>query len=165
MYEGGIRVPFIVRGPKIAPGSVCSTPVTGLDLFPTIAELAGYQQSLPEVLDDGSITGVLFNEGQGDVERHMPFLIFHQAVARRPESALILGDYRLVKDWKDDKVELFDLSEEQIEQRDISMLEPDKTAELHAKLSGFLAEVGAETRNTGTNNQVYKRATSGFKQP
>lgn len=165
VYEGGIRVPFIVRGPKIAAGSVCSAPVTGLDLFPTIAELADYQQSLPEVLDGGSITGVLFNEGQGDVERGMPFLIFHQAVARSPESALIFGDYKLVKDWTGDKVELFDLSEEQIEQRDISMLKPDKTAELYALLTGFLAEVGAETRKTGTKKQAYERATSGFKQP
>ena len=48
VYEGGIRVPFIVCGPGVEAGAVSRTPVTGLDIFPTVAELAGYRPTLPK---------------------------------------------------------------------------------------------------------------------
>lgn len=47
LYEGGIRVPFIVTGPGVKSGSVSRVPVTGLDLFPTFADFAGYREKLP----------------------------------------------------------------------------------------------------------------------
>ena len=100
MYEGGLRVPFMAIGPGIQAGSVSRVPVTGLDLFPTIAELAGYGKSLPSSLDGGSLTEVLRNRGHGTVSRQHPFLIFHQAVTRTPQTALMQGDYKLVKTWQ-----------------------------------------------------------------
>ncbi|MCA9195693.1 MAG: sulfatase-like hydrolase/transferase, partial [Planctomycetales bacterium] len=46
MYEGGLRVPFIVLGPGIKAGSVSTVPVTGTDILPTLADLAGYAGQL-----------------------------------------------------------------------------------------------------------------------
>ena len=77
MYEGGIRVPFAVVGPKIPHDSVCRVPVTGLDIFPTLAELAGYSEPLPDNIDGGSMVPLLHNQGQGSIIRKEPFLIFH----------------------------------------------------------------------------------------
>ena len=146
MYEGGLRVPFIVIGPGVTPGSVSKIPVTGLDILPTIADLAGYEEILPDSLDGGSMTNILFNGGAGDVRRKRPFLLFHHAVQRKPQTALILGQFKLVKTWQDNKLELFDLSKSRSEDNDLSMQLTDKTRELHSYMLAFLEEVNAETR-------------------
>ena len=158
MYEGGIRVPFIVKGPGIKTHTISRVPVTGLDIFPTIAELAGYDKPLPGALDGGSLTSVLFNKGPGDVKRNKPFLFFHHAVARTGQSALIQGDYKLVKTWKNNQLELFDLSKSAGEDNDLAMKVPAKTKELHELMVGFLDEVNAETRKIGSKSDVYKNA-------
>ena len=158
VYEGGIRVPFIVRGPGVEAETVSHVPVTGLDIFPTIAQLAGYQPTLPKALDGGSMTPVMFHGGRGKVARHKPFLFFHQAVARSAETALILGDDKLVKTWAKDQLELFDLSPGPDEERDLSASQPDKVRELHELMITFLDEVDAETRKTGSKNEVYEKA-------
>jgi len=148
MYEGGLRVPFIVIGPTVQPGSVSRTAVTGLDIFPTIAELAGYAKPLPEALDGGSMTDVLSNGGQGEVSRNRPFLLFHHALDREAQTALILGDYKLVKTWKDNQLELFDLSKDIGEEEDLSARLPDKTEELHGMMVDFLTESKTATHST-----------------
>ena len=73
-YEGGIRVPFIALGPGVKPNSVCTVPVTGVDILPTFAELAGYPDPLPDNIDGGSIRQLLHNDGQGTVKRASRFL-------------------------------------------------------------------------------------------
>ncbi len=160
VYEGGIRVPFIVSGPGVAEGMVSSVPVTGLDIFPTVAHLAGYKQSLPEALDGGNLTPVIHNGGKGRVKRNYPFLIFHQAVARDAETSLILGNYKLVKTWDNDRLELFDLSKDVGEANDLSKKNPKKAYELHTHMVNFLNEVGAETRKVGSKAEVYENAKS-----
>ena len=72
MYEGGIRVPFLVAGPGIKSGSVNRTPVTGLDILPTLADLAGYPEDLPATVDGGSLRDVL--HGGTAVSRERDFL-------------------------------------------------------------------------------------------
>lgn len=145
MYEGGIRVPFVVIGPNVEAGSVSRVAVTGLDIFPTIAELAGYSAPLPDAIDGGSMTEVLFNQGQGAVSRNKPFLFFHQAIDRVAQTALIQENYKLVKTWKDDELELFDLSTNVSEEQDLSAQMPQKTQELHASMVDFLTQTNAAT--------------------
>ena len=153
MYEGGLRVPFIVIGPGVTPGSVSKIPVTGLDIMPTIADLAGYEEALPDSLDGGSMANVLFNQGTGNIRRKQPFLFFHHAVQREPQTALILGTYKLVKTWQENKLELFDLSRNPSEDNDLSMQFGDKTRELHSYMLTFLEEVNAETRKTSSKKK------------
>ena len=147
-YEGGIRVPFIALGPGIEPGSVCDVPVSGVDFLPTFADLAGYSDKLPSNIDGGSLRSVFKNGNAGKVERPKPFLVYHQAVDRSAASAIRLGDYKLVKTWKSNQLELFDLSKDISEENDLSQRMPSKTQELHQKLNDYLTEVGAETRRT-----------------
>lgn len=148
MYEGGIRVPFFVAGPGIEPGSVSGTPVTGLDILPTLADLSGHGiAGLPDTVDGGSLRRVL--EGQSEtVERQRDYLVFHQAVGRRAQSALRLGRWKLVKTWANDLLELFDLSRDVGETRNVAKEHARQTERLDALLTGFLEEVGAETRKT-----------------
>ncbi len=148
MYEGGLRVPFIVLGPGVKAGSVSTVPVTGTDILPTLADLTGDTDQLPGNIDGGSIRTVLHNGGVGNVQRPSPFLVFHQAVDRDPQSAIRLGDYKLVKTWSKNRLELFDLSRDLSESDDLSTVMPDKTSELHNLLTNYLHEVQAETRRT-----------------
>lgn len=148
MYEGGIRVPFIACGPNIKAGSTSRVAVTGLDLFPTMAELAGYREPLPQSLDGGSLTTVLKGDGAGKVERNQPFLLFHQAVNRKAKSAIIQGDYKLVKIWSFGTVELFNLADDIGEANNLAKTMPEKRDQLHKQLIGFLDQVGAETAQT-----------------
>ena len=148
MYEGGIRVPFFAVGPGVKAGSVSTVPVTGLDFLPTMAELAGYQPTLPATIDGGSITSVLRNAGVGDVKRQRPYLIFHQAVDRNAQSALRWGNLKLVKTWKTGKLELFDLSKDLSEANYLSAKLPEKTKELDRTLTAFLTQVKATTVQT-----------------
>lgn len=148
MYEGGIRVPFIVAGPKVQQNSYSHVPITGLDILPTLADLAGYDENLPEVLDGGSITSVMHNDGKGAVKRNRPYLIFHHAVDRKAQSAIRKGDYKLVKTWRTNQLELFDLAKDVSEENDLSKKLPELVKELDSELVAFLDEVGAETRKT-----------------
>ncbi|MFT4613981.1 MAG: arylsulfatase A [Bacteroidia bacterium] len=110
LYEGGIRVPLIVVGPGVTTGALSKDPVTGLDILPTPADLAGYKEPLPDDIDGGSIRGVLQNNGVETVAHNLPFLIFLQAGDRRPITALIAGDFKLMKREDCAAAELFDLS-------------------------------------------------------
>ena len=149
MYEGGLRVPFMVLGPGIEAGAISRVPVTGLDLFPTMAELAGFDGVLPEILDGGSMLSVLRESGKGTVERRQPFLIFHQAGARVAQSALRQGDFKIVKHWAENRVELFNLKEDLAEKQNLAAENPTRCNEMERSLDQFLESVGALTeRNT-----------------
>ncbi|QDT11441.1 sulfatase [Planctomycetes bacterium K23_9] len=154
MYEGGIRVPFIVSGPGIQAGSISHVPVSGVDLLPTITDLAG-QQLQHDQLDGGSLKSLL--NGQSEiVKRNNDFLIFHQAVTRKPQSAILQGDYKLVKTWNENKLELFDLSTDLEEAQNLSDKMPEKTEELHNQMVTYLDEVNAATENMGSKAEIYR---------
>jgi len=148
MYEGGIRVPFIVAGPQVKKNSYSHLPVTGMDILPTLADLAGYPEKLPEVIDGGSFKNVIHNEGKGQVKRQRPYLIFHHAVDRKAQSAIREGNYKLVKTWKGNRLELFDLSKDLSEENNLAKQMPEKVKDLENKLVSFLIEVDAETKQT-----------------
>lgn len=150
MYEGGIRVPFIISGPGISPNTHSKVPVTGLDILPTVARLAGYQNPLPQILDGGNLEPIIHNNGLGTVERNSPYLVFHQAANRKPISAIRWGNYKLVKDWRFDKFELFDLSKDVEEKNDLSKEMPELVDKLNKALTQFLSDAHAETKQTDT---------------
>ena len=141
MYEGGIRVPMMVRGPGVKANSQCDVPVAGWDLVPTLEELVGGQVSPDDALDGGSFAGLLRSEGRGKVERRTPELIFHRYHPGYPHSALIDGDLKVIKFWKTGKVELYNLANDIGEQTDIASKNRRKAAELENKLTVYLERV------------------------
>ena len=150
MYEGGLRVPFVVSGPGVNQNTHSEVPVTGLDILPTFARLAGYQGPLPQNLDGGNMTSVIHNNGVGSVARNSPYLVFHQAANRKPISAIRWGNYKLVKDWRFDKLELFDLSKDVEEKNDLSKQMPELVDKLNKALTQFLTEAKASIKQTET---------------
>jgi len=120
MCEVGIRVSFAVVGPKVKKNSYSTVPFTGLDILPTLADLAGYKEKLSDALDGGSINNVIHNNGKGEVQINLPYLIFHQAVDRKAQSAIREGNFKLVKTWGNNTLELFNLSKDVSEENDLA---------------------------------------------
>lgn len=143
LYEGGIRVPFMVTGPGIKPGTQCDVPVVGWDILSTIADLAGHAGSLPADLDGGSFRALL-ETGDGTVKRPTSSLVFHRYTTAYPHSAIRVGDLKLIKIWKTQKLELYNLKDDPGESTDLAEKLPEKTRELHARLTDYLQEVNAE---------------------
>lgn len=141
-YEGGIRVPFVVAGPKVKPNSFSRVPVSEIDILPTLADLAGYKKVLPEVIDGGSIKNVIYHNGQGKVDRNLPYIIWHHS---NGQSAIREGSFKLIISWmeKENIMELFNLSKDISEANDLSKEMPEKAKELYDKLVGFIKGVDA----------------------
>jgi arylsulfatase A-like enzyme len=138
LYEGGIRVPFIVSGPGIPRNSQSDVPVVGYDILPTLAEISGYSHPIPKYVDGGSFA-TLLRDGTGTVERPSDAIFHHREAGSYLHSAVRVGDYKLVKFWTDNaawdaRVELYDLSKDIGEEMDLSSQLPDKAKELETIL-------------------------------
>jgi arylsulfatase A-like enzyme len=146
--EGGLRVPFFIRGPGIASGSFCHTFVTQLDLFPTWAELAHIEAPMPAGLEGGSLAGLLRDAGRGTVSRPREEFVVHfphyDKDAQGPASAIIVGDMKLIRHYDGGVMHLFDLSRDIGERNDLASAAPDVAANLEQRLETYLREVGAQ---------------------
>lgn len=146
VYEGGIRVPFIVRGPGVKANSVCHTRIVGYDFLPTFCEWARVAPNkLPKAIEGGSLAKVI-GDGKGEVKRPRDGLVFHfpHYQGDAPHSALIVGDLKLMKFYEDNRVLLFDLAKDLREQTDLSKKRPEDTAKLEKQLTEYLKAVNAQ---------------------
>lgn len=124
LYEGGIRVPFIVKWPgKIKAGSVCNEISAFWDIYPTLEELTGIHSGIKS--DGISLLPAL--TGNEDVQIHHQYLYWEYD----NQQAVRMGDwkaYRKVspknKDLKDNEIELYDLKNDPSEKNNIAKQNP-----------------------------------------
>ncbi len=145
VWEGGIRVPLIVRGPGIASDSWCHQRVVGYDFFPTFCRWAGVKEALPEGLEGGDLSPLLFEGSREPVRRALEEMIFHfpHYQGDTPHSAIVLGDYKLLHFYETGETRLFNLAEDLAERNDLGASQPKIAADLKQRLEAYLAEVGA----------------------
>lgn len=143
LHEGGIRVPGLARWPgRIAPGTVCEVPVIGSDLFPTLLGLAGAAAPTGRVLDGVDVRAAL--EGKaGAVERPQP-LFWRLHMAPNAQYAMRVGDWKILADGDLKQFELYDLKSDPRETTDLREREPDRFAEMRARLLEHNGSVEAE---------------------
>lgn len=162
LWEGGMRVPLIVSGPGIAPGTTSDVRTVSLDFFPSFAELAGVADSLPNDLDGGSLLPVLYNDGTGAVQREREELIFHFGQpSGQPNSvaasSVYLDEYKLLKFYDTGELHLYDVFADPAEQNNLADNMPAKVDELHGILTQYLDDVDATIPNAsnarGTERQ------------
>ncbi len=143
-YEGGIRVPMIIRWPgRIAPQTKSNTPVISYDLFPTICEVTGISLPNPHNIDGTSILPVLTQQKAlppRPLYWHFPHYRGEDVV---PYSIIREGDWKLIKQYEGKTFELFNLSEDLSEKQDLSGQYPEKVAALDRKLEHWLHQVQA----------------------
>jgi arylsulfatase A-like enzyme len=152
LYEGGIREPMIVAWPgRIRAGSLCHTPVIGLDFFPTVIELAGIVKPHRLTLDGESLMPLLLE--QGSLQRQALFWHFpayleaynrNQGTWRMtPAGAIRHGDWKLIEFFEDGRLELYNLENDIGESEDISQSYPEKTKSLYQELVSWRQRVQA----------------------
>jgi len=152
LYEGGIRVPAVVRWPsKVERGRVCDTPIVGLDFYPTILELAGASEPADHVLDGESLVPLL--KGAGNLQReavfwHYPVYLEPYNASQwpwrtTPAGAIRTGDWKLIEFFEDQRLELYNLKDDIGEKRDLAAAKPEKVRELHKALLDWRARVNA----------------------
>jgi arylsulfatase A-like enzyme len=145
LYEGGIRVPLVVRVPgTTTAGRVCRVPVTSTDFYPTLLELAGLPKRPQQHVDGVSLVPLL--KGATSLDRstlywHYPH---YHGSTWTPGAALRDGDFKLIEFYDPPAVELYDLASDLGEQSDLSQRQPDRTAALLDKLHTWQQAVGAK---------------------
>lgn len=154
VWDGGIRVPLLIAGPGVAPGICSRARVSGTDLFPTIAELAGVRE-LPRGVEGGSLVPLLTGGGKGAVKRPREEFVIHfphyDKDADGPASAILLGNFKLMRIYETGARRLFDLSKDLAERNDLAKQMPDKVAELDRRLTENLAAVSAQMPTINAN--------------
>jgi arylsulfatase A-like enzyme len=144
LYEGGIRVPLIVRWPGVTTAATVShEPVMLMDLFPTLLGAAGI--TLPAgVPCDGTDIAPLLKNPESHIQRDAVFFHYpHYYETTTPVSAVRMGDWKLLEYFEDNHVELYNLKDDLSERTDLAKQQPDKTAALLARLHAWRDEVGA----------------------
>ena len=145
LYEGGIRVPTIVRWPGMTKaGSRSDEVVVAYDYAPTIAEIVGVPKAKLSVMDGLSITSLL--KGGAKLKRtanywHYPH---YSPQLGRPSAAMRQGDYKLILFFEDNRTELYNLKHDIGEAKNLAGLQPAKTLGMRKQLEDWLKRTGAQ---------------------
>jgi arylsulfatase A-like enzyme len=150
LYEGGIRIPQLIKLPKQINKEIISEPVVSYDLFPTIANVLNLNHSVSDI--DGIDLSSLFVKK--DIERDFIFWHFphYHGSMWKPGSALRNNDWKLVELHEENKVELYNLKDDLSETIDVSNKFPEITSRLVNKLNDIKIDLGA---NKATLNENY----------
>ncbi len=146
LYEGGIRVPLIVRWPgRSKPGETSDVPVISTDFYPSILEMIGVTARPEQHADGVSFAGLL--RGKTELDRdaiywHFPHYSNHGM--QSPGGAVRCGDYKSLEYFENDTVQLFNLREDLGEQHDLAGEDPETAARLKRMLHDWRSRLSAQ---------------------
>lgn len=157
LYEGGLRVPLIVRWPgSLDAGQVSDVPVSQLDFVPTLLAACG-------VKPEGPLDGEGFIAHYADSKRPLRPFFWHfphyTNQGSRPAGAMREGNWKLIEHYEDGRLELFDLSKDVSEEKDLSASEPDRAKAMQVRLAAWRKDVKAQenTLNPAFNVALHKK--------
>ena len=150
LYEGGIRIPQLIKLPKQINKEIISEPVVSYDLFPTIVNVLNLNHSVSDI-DGVDLTNLFVKK---EIERDFIFWHFphYHGSLWKPGSALRNKDWKLVELHEENKVELYNLKDDISETFDVSNRFPEITSRLVNKLNEIKIDLGA---NKATINENY----------
>lgn len=145
LYEGGIRVPLMVRAPGVTrAGSTCHAPVISTDYFPTFLDLARLPNQ-PALHQDGASLAPLLGGRAALPPRTLYWHYPHyHGSTWAPGGALRDGDWKLVEFFEENKAELYRLDRDLGERDDLAAKEPARVKQLQARLAAWRKEAGAQ---------------------
>jgi arylsulfatase A-like enzyme len=130
------------------PGNVSDAPVITMDLFPSLVEMAGLPTSAARTAADGASIAPLLRGGTKPTRDtlfwHYPHHQHYQLGGAMPYGAIRTGDFKLIEFFNDMRVELYNLREDIGEKNDLAATQPQKVADLRARLHAWRQEVGAQ---------------------
>ncbi len=152
LYEGGIRVPFVVRWPGVVPpGTVSNSCAAHVDLYPTLVEIAGGRKPDGYQLDGVSFLAALKHPGveqpRGPIYWHFPgyleSYVNERGFRMTPTGAMHDGDFKLLEFFETGRTELYNLRADPGEYTNLAAQLPEKKADLRRQLAAWRIEVGA----------------------
>jgi arylsulfatase A-like enzyme len=156
LYEGGIRVPLIVRWPgKFKPNATDDTPVHSDDLFPTILDAVA-AKPIPNVPLDGQSLKPLLTQ-TGKLPRRNLYW-YYPLYARRPGAVVRDGDYKLIEHYDPPQIELFNVADDLSETKNLAPQMPDRVNAMHADLDNWLSAVNAIRHTPNPDHQPKKKS-------
>lgn len=150
LYEGGLRVPFIIRWPgHIPPGKTSDQPAAHVDLLPTFVEIAG-KKTLPNQPLDGISLVKLWKNPDTKLDRAPIYLHFpgyleagKKGWRTTPAAMMRAGDFTLLEFFEDNRLELYNVNEDIGQMKNLAKLMPERTRELHEKMLAWRKDVKA----------------------
>ena len=143
LYEGGLRVPLLVRYPRlIRAGGYCNTPVITPDFYPTLLELAGIEKKPGMAPDGRSMVPLL--KGESIPERPLFWHYPHYGdQGGQPCAAVLLGKYKYLFFYDEEREELYDLQTDLAESRNLAQSLPETAEKMRFLLRGWQQEIEA----------------------
>ena len=145
-YEGGIRVPAIVKWPKAGRRGVLSNvPIISMDFFPTILAATGHALCPYQHIDGVDLTPVLKKSGglnRDAIYWHYPH--YNRHPQNFPAGVVRAGNWKLLQEFETGKLSLYDLADDIGETRDLASRYPEKVKSLLTKLKSWQKDVGAD---------------------
>jgi arylsulfatase A-like enzyme len=148
MYEGGIRVPSIVRWPGVTPaGTESHEPISSVDYYPTLLEATG---ATGDPAHNANVDGIsivpLLKDPSAHLDREALYWHFphYSPQGGFPSGAVRVGDLKLVEFFEDMHVELYNLKEDISESRDLAGEMTEKAEEMKTRLHEWREAVGAQ---------------------
>lgn len=147
LYEGGIRIPLIIRWPGTAAGRAGTTshvPAVTTDLLPTLLAMAGLPPAADRPIDGVSLAPLITGEFEAGEERDLFWHFPHyHGSGNRPGGAILSGNLKLVEWFEDGALELYDLAADPGESVNLVHTEPAVARELRDRLAGWRDSIGA----------------------
>ena len=145
LYEGGIRVPLIVKWPgELQAGKISDELVMSTDFYPTTLEMAGLSLNPDQHVDGQSFLKALNGESYDRKAIFWHFPHYSNHGMQSPGGAIRLGAYKLLEYFENGSIQLFNLENDPGEQQDIALNMPEKVAELQVMLKNWRNKVSAE---------------------
>jgi arylsulfatase A-like enzyme len=148
LYEGGIRVPLVVRWPKGVPAAVsCQQPTVNVDFYPTLLDAVGVKLDERQQIDGISILETLGGgrpSSRDAIYWHYPLAKPH-FLGGRSSGAIRDGDWKLIESYETGDVELFNLANDTGESKNLSSAQPKKAVELRSRLKSWRRQLGVES--------------------
>jgi arylsulfatase A-like enzyme len=145
VYEGGIREPFLIRMPGAAkPGTTCAVPVMSIDIFPTALDFAGVRLPANLTIDGRSLVPLLRGGPAPDRDALFWHYPHYSNQGGFPGGAVRMGDWKLIENYEDGSVALYNLRDDLGEQRDLATQQAERVKAMRARLHAWYREVGAK---------------------
>lgn len=142
MYEGGLRVPMVVKAPGSKSGD-CDEPVVSVDFYPTLLSLTGTPLPRGNRAEGVDISPLLRKKKMKDRPIFWHFPHYSNHGLQSPGGAVRYGDYKLIEYYENGTVQLYDLSKDISEKHDLAARMPEKVEELKRMLHEWRESVGA----------------------
>lgn len=145
VYEGGVRIPLLVRWPGVTPpGTTSPAPAITMDLYRTLLHACGGKLVKGQIVDGTDLMPALTGEPLKPRPLFWHYPHYHTGGAT-PYSAVRHGDYRLIEFYEDKRIELYNLKNDPAESQDLSSVEQEQAQSLRKLLNNWRKRVGAQS--------------------